>query len=111
MLRCGLNLLLLSLAAASFAQVPAPPAPPIAAQAPDYSQQSYVIEKLRTSYRFENDGKGRREVYALIKIQSEAGVEQWGQLVVGYNSANEGVDIAFVRVLKANGSTVTASQD
>jgi tetratricopeptide (TPR) repeat protein len=111
MLRWGLSLILLSLAATSFAQVPAPPAPPIAAQAPDYSQQSYVIEKLRTSYRFENDGKGRREVYALIKIQSEAGVEQWGQLVVGYNSANERLEIPFVRVRKADGSTVAASSD
>jgi hypothetical protein len=37
------------------------------------------------------------------KVQSEAGVEQWGQLVVGYSSANERVEIPFVRVLKADG--------
>ena len=111
MLRRSFSLFVLSLAAASFAQVPAPPAPPIAAQAADYSQQSYVIEQLRTSYRFESDGTGRREVYARIRIQSEAGVEQWGQLVVGYNSANERLEIPFVRVRRADGSTVTASAD
>ena len=99
-----------SLAAQAPAQVPAPPVkPPLVTTAPmDHSQESYVIEKLKNSYRFENDGTGRREVYAKIKVQSEAGVEQWGQLVIGYNSANERVEIPFVRVLKANGSTITA---
>jgi len=96
---------------ASFAQVPAPPSPPIPEKVPDHSQESFVIEKLRTAYRFENDGTGRKEVSARIKIQSEAGVEAWGQLVTGYNSANERVDIPYVRVLKANGSTVTAQPD
>ena len=95
------------------AQVPAPPAPPIASATPaaDHSQEAYVIEKLRVSYRFENDGTGRRESYARIKIQNEAGVEQWGQLVMGYNSANERLEIPFVRVLNPDGSTVTATPD
>jgi len=99
------------------AQVPAPspipvppvkPSPLVAPATIDHSQESYVVEKLKSSFRFENDGTGRREVYARIKVQSEAGVEQWGQLVVGYNSANERVDIPYVRVLKLDGSTVTA---
>jgi tetratricopeptide (TPR) repeat protein len=99
------------------AQVPAPtpvPAPPVTPPvvAPgvtaDHSQESYVVEKLRNSFRFESDGTGRREIYARIKVQSEAGVEQWGQLVMGYNSANERVDIPYVRVLKLDGSTMTA---
>jgi tetratricopeptide (TPR) repeat protein len=66
---------------------------------------------VRTAYRFENDGTGRREFYAKVRVQSEAGVEQWGQLVVGYNSANERVEIPYVRVLKADGTTLTASPD
>src|SRR6185437_5486755 len=95
------------------AQVPAPPAPPIASAAPaaDHSQEAYVVEKLRTSYRFENDGTGRRESYARIKIQNEAGVEQWGQLVMGYNSANERIEIPFVRILNPDGTTVAATPD
>src|SRR5215471_3723425 len=111
MFRSSLVFLLLSAVTFCSAQVPPPPAPPLPAKAPDHSQESYIIEKLRNCYRFADDGTGRHEVYARIKIQSEAGVEQWGQLVVGYNSANERVDISFVRVLKANGSTVTASED
>ena len=77
----------------------------------DYSQEGYVIEKMRTSYRFENDGTGRRELFARIKVQSEAGVQQWGQVVVGYNSANEKIEIPSVRVLKGDGSVVTAPED
>lgn len=99
------------IACAAFAQVPAPPSPPLPSKPPDHSQESYVVEKLRTAYRFENDGTGRREISARIKIQSEAGVEQWGQLVTGYNSANERVEIPYVHVLKANGSVVTAQPD
>ncbi len=78
---------------------------------PDYSQEAYVVEQLHTSYRFENDGTGRKEIVARLKVQSEAGVEQWGQLVVGYNSANERVEIPYVRVLKTDGSVVTAQPD
>src|SRR5260370_1371554 len=113
--RCHFPIQLL-FACTLLAQVPAPspiPAPPVkpplvAPAIVDHSQESYVVEKLKSSFRFENDGTGRREVYARIKVQSEAGVEQWGQLVVGYNSANERVDIPYVRVLKLDGSTVTA---
>ena len=111
-------LLPLLLVSTVLAQVPAPnsvPTPPVNPAEPtvvlDHSQEAYVVEKLHTSYRFENDGTGRREFYVKIKVQSEAGVEQWGQVVVGYNSANERVEIPFVRVLKLDGSTVTAPQD
>jgi tetratricopeptide (TPR) repeat protein len=112
MLRRSVLPILLFFASAVFCQVLPPPVPPAAAQASvDHSQESYVMEKFRTAYRFENDGTGRREIYARVKIQSEAGVEQWGQLVVGYNSANERMEIPFVRVLKADGSTITAPPD
>ena len=77
----------------------------------DYSQEGFVVEQYRSSYRFESDGTGRRETVARIKVQSEAGVQQWGQIQVGYNSANERVEIAYVRVVKADGSIVKAGDD
>src|SRR5216684_653270 len=107
-------LLTLLFSTAVFAQTPPTPAPPLPlppAAPADHSQESYVIEKLRTSFRFENDGTGRREIYARIKVQSEAGVEQWGQLVWGYNSANERIEVPYVRVLKADGPSVAAPPD
>ncbi len=78
---------------------------------PDYSQEAFVIEQLRSRYRFESDGTGRRETIARIRVQSEAGVQQWGQLQLGYNSANERVEIPYVRVLKQDGSVVKAGDD
>src|ERR1019366_10329244 len=77
----------------------------------DYSQEAFVIEQYRSRYRFESDGTGRKETVARIRVQSEAGVQQWGQIPVGYNSANERVEIAYVRVIKADGSVVKAGDD
>ncbi len=81
------------------------------AKTPDYSAESFVIEQLHSRFRFESDGTGSREITARIRVQSEAGVQQWGQLQIGYNSANEGVEIPYVRVLKADGSVVRAGDD
>jgi tetratricopeptide (TPR) repeat protein len=92
---------------------PAPPAKSVAepAKSEDFSGEGYVIEKLRTSYTFENDGTGKRETYARIRVQSEAALQQWGQLVVGYSSTNERVEIPYVRVIKSDGTTITAPPD
>jgi Domain of Unknown Function with PDB structure (DUF3857) len=75
---------------------------------PDYSQEAYVIERMTTSYRFEKDGTGQREQSLRVKVQSDAGVESFGQLVFPYNSANEKLDIEHVSVLKPDGSEVYA---
>ena len=114
MLRRFLLGLCLSLSLIGYAQVvPLPPPPPPAKPADkiDYSQEGYVVEKWYTTYTFENDGTGTREFYARVKVQSEAGVQQWGQVVLGYSSANERVEIPYVRVLKSDGATITASTD
>jgi tetratricopeptide (TPR) repeat protein len=86
------------------------PADP-AASKHDYSQEAFVVEQYRSIYRFESDGTGRKETIARIRVQSEAGVQQWGQLQIGYNSANERVEIGYVRVVKADGSVVKAGDD
>ncbi|MGC2649149.1 MAG: DUF3857 domain-containing protein, partial [Candidatus Sulfotelmatobacter sp.] len=77
----------------------------------DYSQEAFVIEKLQNHYWFEADGTGRKESIARIRVQSEAGVQQWGQLQLGYNSANESMEIAYVRVIKKDGSVVKTGKD
>ena len=77
----------------------------------DYSRESFVIEKMHSTYRFDADGTGRKETVARIRVQSEAGVQQWGQLQEGYNSASERVEIPYVRVLKQDGAVVKAGQD
>src|SRR6516225_1720040 len=77
----------------------------------DFSQEAFVIEKVVTRMRVESDGTGSKETVARIRVQSEDGVEQWGQVVIGYSSANEKVEIPYVRVRKADGSVVTAPAD
>ncbi|HEX3187759.1 MAG TPA: DUF3857 domain-containing protein [Pyrinomonadaceae bacterium] len=84
-----------------------PPRP--AGQKPDYSQEAVVIEQLSTVYRYESDGTGQRELTMRIKIQSDAGVERFGQLVFPYTSANEKLEMDYVRVRKADGSVVSAT--
>jgi tetratricopeptide (TPR) repeat protein/transglutaminase-like putative cysteine protease len=76
-----------------------------------YVEESFVIEQMHSYYRFEADGTGRKETKARIRVQSEAGVQQWGQLQEGYNSANERVEIPYVRVLKQDGSVIKAPED
>lgn len=101
------------------AQVRKPPAPtktvitdkpePEKEKAPDYSQEALVIEQLKTFYRFEKDGTGRREMSFRVRVQSDAALERLGQLVFAYSSANENLDIDFVRVKKPDGTAITAS--
>ena len=78
-------------------------------QKPDYSQEAVVIEQLSTAYRFESDGTGKRELSLRVKVQSDAGVERFGQVILGYSSANEKLDMDFVRVRKADGTIVNAA--
>jgi len=80
-----------------------------AKQKPDYSQEAVVVEQLSTAYRFESDGTGKRESTLRVKVQSDAGVERFGQLVFNYSSANEKLDMDYVRVRKADGSVVNAA--
>src|SRR5579863_5705736 len=88
---------------------PASPAPE--PKGTDYSRESFVIEQMHSHYTFEADGTGRKETVARIRVQSEAGVQQWGQLQEGYNSANERVEIPYVGALKEDGSVVKAGDD
>jgi tetratricopeptide (TPR) repeat protein len=91
-----------------------PPAPQITAKpatlvekAPDYSQEAFVIEQLLKSYRFEKDGTGQRELNMRVRVQTEAGLERFGQLVFAYSSANENLDVDFLRVRKADGTVIS----
>jgi tetratricopeptide (TPR) repeat protein len=90
-------------------QAPSPEKPAAAPKEPDYSQEAVVIQQLRSSYRFESNGTGQREMAVRVKVQSEAGLERFGQLVFPYSSANEQLNVDYVRVRKADGTAVSAS--
>jgi tetratricopeptide (TPR) repeat protein/transglutaminase-like putative cysteine protease len=59
---------------------------------------------------FENDGTELSETEAAIRIQSQAGVEEFGQLVFGYSSATEKLEVEYVRVRKPNGQVVVTPE-
>jgi hypothetical protein len=86
------------------------PSSPVATRA-DYSKEPFVVEQIRTRFRFENDGTGREERVIRIRVQSEAGVQRWGQLRFGYNSASESFEIPYVHITKPDGTVVTAGAD
>src|SRR5579884_3411371 len=73
----------------------------------DSSQEAFVFDQLAESVRFESDGSGVRETTAAIRIQSQAGVQAFGQLVFGYSSANEDLKVDYVRVRTADGEVLT----
>ena len=85
--------------------------PAAAEKAADYSQQAFVIEKYVTKIRFENDGTSEREQVTRIRIQTQAGVQAFGELHFPYNSANDKIEIVSVKVTKPNGAVTTAGPD
>ncbi len=72
----------------------------------DNAEEASIFERILNHARFENDGTGVEETEAVIRIQSQAGVEQFGQLVFGYSSATEELKVEYVRVRKPNGQVV-----
>lgn len=82
-----------------------------AAPGADYSGEPFVVEQYHTRIRFENDGTGQTELVVRIRVQSDAGVQQLGQLVFGYNAANERLTVDSLDVRKPDGSVTMAPPD
>ena len=76
------------------------------AKGADYSKEAYVIEQLSWKVAFENDGTSVSETSARIHIQSDAGLKAWGVLAWPYASATTNLDLAYVRVTKADGRVI-----
>ncbi len=74
---------------------------------PDYSKESYVIEHFARDFTFAADGTWVGEQSATVRVQSEAGVHEFGVLSFSYLNARQELQIEYVRVRKADGSVVT----
>jgi transglutaminase-like putative cysteine protease len=85
----------------------ATPAPAPAAKPPDFSKEALVFDKTYTRIRFEDDGTGTRETTGRVHILAEAGVKTMAVLTFTYTASNQQVDVAYVRVIKPDGSVVT----
>ena len=76
-----------------------------------YSKEPFVIERYATTARFENDGTGEQVLAVRVHVQSDAGAQQLHELVFRYDSANQQMEVRFVRVHKADGTTVNGAAD
>src|SRR5271155_4954405 len=102
-LRLIVLLTFLLLVASAPAQAPAPSLPN---QKTKNADEAAVFERILNRIRFENDGTSVSETEAVVRIQSQAGVEAFGQLVFGYSSATEKLEVEYVRVRKPDGQVV-----
>ena len=74
------------------------------------SEEAAVFERILNRVRFENDGTEVSETEAVVRIQSQAGVEEFGQMVFGYSSATEKLEVEYVRVRKPDGQVVVTPE-
>jgi len=74
--------------------------------APDFSKEAYVIEEVSTRIAAEQDGTGVKESNERIKIVSDAAVKAFAVLSFTYTSANEVIEIDYVRVRRPDGTVV-----
>jgi len=87
------------------AQAPNPPKPGV-----NQADEAAILERILNRVRFENDGTEVSETEAVMLIQSQAGVEEFGQLIFGYSSATENLDVEYVRVRKPDGQVVVTPE-
>lgn len=72
----------------------------------DYSKEAVVVEQSSDKFRFQNDGTSVRELSMRLRVQSDAGVQQFGVLKFSYQSSSESFAVDYVRVRKPNASVV-----
>jgi len=79
---------------------------PASSSSPATAQEAFLFDRLDNRVRYEDDGTGVQETTAVIRVQSQAGVQALGQLVFGYSSATEKLDVDYVRVRKPGGQVI-----
>jgi len=89
-------------AAAEKPQQKAAPSPEEKTAEPPNAAQ---IDLLETKYRFETNGDSRKEVHALVKINSELGVRQFARLNFDYNRSFQSVEIPLMHITHTSGGT------
>src|SRR5208282_5778094 len=70
------------------------------------SEEAAIFERILNRAHFENDGTEVSETEAVVRIQSQAGVEEFGQMVFGYSSATEKLEVdEYPNTIWPNSST------
>jgi hypothetical protein len=77
----------------------------VSQEKPAETPNAAQFELLETKYRFEANGDSRKEVHALVEINSELGARQFARLNFDYNRSFQAVEIPLVHITHANGGT------
>ena len=77
------------------------------AAAADYLTQALIFESDQVKVTFQADGSGTLERTAVVRVLSPAGVQALAVLKFPYTSANQTVEVDYVRVRKPDGTVVT----
>jgi tetratricopeptide (TPR) repeat protein len=101
------HLVLVLLCVPSFAQT----FPKKDAVSQDFSKEGAVIEQITTKVVFQSDGTYTYDQQARVRVQSDAGVRQYGVIPFSYQASVGGIEVQDVRVTKPNGSVVSTPLD
>ena len=74
--------------------------------APDYSKEAYVIDRYDISATFQAEGTWQQVATVVVQITSQAGILQFGNLSIPYESRNQKVEFTYIRIRKPDGSIV-----
>lgn len=83
-----------------------PPKPNPQTTAPDYSKQAYVIDQYDIAMTFQPDGTWQQVATIVVQVKSQAGILQFGNLPIPYESRNQKVEFTYIRIRKPDGSVV-----
>lgn len=123
MLRAHVAFLVLALSSSPFGQNPAvttqnPAVQPQSAitakgdtKDDQNGEEAFVIEQSVASVSYESDGTGTYENTSRVRLQSQAGVQQWGLLSLGYEKNFQTADFEYVRVRKPDGTIISTPLD
>ncbi len=88
----------------------APLASPASAQTPDTVVDA-IVQQYRESIVLSTDGTEASDVTSIVKVNTEAGVQQRGTLTIPYQRDTGALEVRYVRVRKADGSVVDTPVD
>lgn len=75
----------------------------------DYSGEPSYFERFERTYTYNADGTGSRELMAVLRVQSQAGVKDLSVLNFPFASGTEHPEIDYIRVRHADGTVVETS--
>ncbi|HUA58882.1 MAG TPA: DUF3857 domain-containing protein [Verrucomicrobiae bacterium] len=72
--------------------------------------EAFVIEQVSKDVVFQSDGRSQATLSARVRIQSPAGLQTFGVLTFPYRGENESIEVAYVRVRKADESIIATPE-